>query len=61
MLQQSGPNNTSVDKLYMIMNGKVKKALNLWTIWDLQNDQVFKTLNHDKMKPVVHIGKYYYQ
>ena len=57
MLQRSGLSNTPTDKLYMIMNEKVKKALNLWTTWDFQNQQVFRNLDTDDMKPVTHIGK----
>ena len=55
--QQSGSNNSSATKLNMVMNEKVKKALNLWTTWDLQSDEVFKTLHPEFVKPVTDIGK----
>lgn len=40
------------DKLYMLMNNEVKKALGINVTWSAQSSQVFNTLAGDFMKPV---------
>lgn len=43
------------EKIERLMNGPVKKALNLNVTWGAQSGVVFNTLSGDFMKPVTHI------
>lgn len=47
------------EKLDRLMNGPVKKALNVppKVVYSKQSGAVFKYLSEDFMKPVIHVGK----